>query len=186
MVLERPRKSHSSESLQGCLRWFLVARVPQSSLSWCKAGTGRKPRMLERSRCSACLPGEPMECATADSEDQPLLSWGTRGGRPLTRLTLHPECEELLRGARRVVGHTHVAGSVSHFCRGNLGVHVASLMALGPPGTARAPSHPAQARQTPCGAPSEDHLCLHGAMLREVTPRPARAVCDIGGCGADR
>lgn len=142
--------------------------------------------MLEGPQHSACLPGEPTEHARANPEDQPLLIWGTRGGCPLARLTLHPECEELLRGARWVLGHTHVAGGVSHFRRGNLGVHVASPMALGPPGTARAPSHPSQARPAPGGAPSEDHLCLHGAMLREVTPRPARAFCDIRGCEADR
>lgn len=38
----------------------------------------------------------------------------------LAQLTLHPEGKELLRGARWVLGHTHVAGSVSHLCCGNL------------------------------------------------------------------
>lgn len=67
-----------------------------------------------------CLP----RSRSSGPEHQPLLSRGAPGGRlPCpAQLTLHPKCEELLHGARRVLGHTHVAGNIGHLCRGNLWV----------------------------------------------------------------
>lgn len=110
------------------------------------------------------------------------------GAASSAQLTLHPEREELLRRARWVLGHTHVAGSVGHLCRGNLWVQGHGA------GQCHGPAALVPAPQGPLGGipptipgtagtqrrPSEGHVCPHRVPLSGTrTPCPSRAFCDI-------
>ena len=100
------------------------------------------------------------------------------GAAGSARLTLYPEGEQLLRGARRVLGHTHVAGSISHLRRGNLWARATGLMALGSPRSrVRGPSPPPPAPPPPPGGPPPDPL-----VSTEPPPGgPPPAFCGLTG-----
>lgn len=173
MALEGQKSSSltTSKRLRVIRGWPWVIGGPQMlsvlGCGWCQArmtnlwvqprGLGhRKHKVVPSGRDAVlCLP---QSRGSGPRAPAPPQLGSPRGAACSAQLTLHPKCEELLHGARRVLGHTHVAGSVGHLCRGNLWCREMVPDGCGPPS------------QEPLGG--TPHHTRHGGHQEEPRRRP--------------